>query len=75
MPLIVESLNTREAAAFLGTSKSTLEHWRIHGEGPRFICLGKRAIRYRMDDLKQWLAEQPSYSSVEQMRNPPIGQR
>ena len=49
-------LNTREAAALLGLSPSTLARYRITGEGPWYCKLGG-CVRYRGDDVEAWAAE------------------
>jgi excisionase family DNA binding protein len=46
---------TPEAGQYLGLAASTLEKLRVYGGGPRFIRLGSRAIRYRKQDLDEWL--------------------
>ena len=51
-------LDTREAAAFLGLSATSLEHWRGLRKGPPFVRVGPRAIRYAQTDLEAWLAGQ-----------------
>ena len=47
-------LSTRQAAAILGLSPRTLEHYRVTGEGPRFRKLGRR-VCYAPSDLTLWL--------------------
>jgi predicted DNA-binding transcriptional regulator AlpA len=47
---------TAEAAKYLALASSTLEKFRIRGAGPKFVRLGSRAIRYRIEDLDLWLA-------------------
>jgi len=49
-------LRTLEAAKILGLRKSTLESWRCRGGGPSFVRLGG-AIRYRQEDLDQFIDE------------------
>jgi predicted DNA-binding transcriptional regulator AlpA len=44
-------LDESEAAATLNVAVQTLRNWRWRGEGPRFVKLGKRAVRYRRGDL------------------------
>lgn len=44
------ALTSVEAAAFLGSTKATLENWRHKGCGPAYIRQG-RSIRYRLADL------------------------
>ena len=47
---------TREAAAYLGLSRRTLEALRIRGGGPVFHAFGRRRL-YRAEDLDAWAAE------------------
>jgi hypothetical protein len=49
-------LDVREAAAWLGLSKSTLDKMRCYGIGPRFIRATSRAIRYDPRDLQDFAA-------------------
>ena len=46
-----ERLNTRQLANRFGLSPITLQQWRAHAEGPRFIKEGPR-IFYRLDDVR-----------------------
>ena len=50
-------LTPTEVAEQLRVSTRTLEFWRHQGRGPAFVRLGKR-VRYRPDDLEQFIAEQ-----------------
>lgn len=47
-------LTTREAAHRLGLAAGTLQNWRIRGQGPAFVRLGK-AIRYDEEDLARFV--------------------
>jgi hypothetical protein len=38
-------------------SKRTLQRWRITGTGPNFVKIG-HAVRYRQQDLEDWVARQ-----------------
>lgn len=49
-------LNVRQAAAWLGLSKSTLDKMRCYGAGPRFIRATSRAVRYDPADLAAFAA-------------------
>jgi predicted DNA-binding transcriptional regulator AlpA len=49
-------LDTSAASRHLGLSKSTMEKLRVYGGGPRFLKLG-RLVRYRIEDLEDWLGE------------------
>ena len=44
-------LDEREVAAALNVALNTLRNWRWKGEGPRFVKIGKRAVRYRRSDV------------------------
>jgi excisionase family DNA binding protein len=50
-----ELLTVEEAAKRLRLSTSTLNKWRVTGEGPAFVKLGRRVL-YRASDLSDWLA-------------------
>ena len=56
--MIVQILNTRDAAQYLGLSQTCLEHWRMLRTGPPFVRVGARSIRYRLEDLEAWLKSQ-----------------
>ena len=47
-------LTEEEAAEFLGYSKRALQNWRHRGDGPPFIRISERAVRYRRRDLIAW---------------------
>ena len=49
-------MDTREAAALLGLSPSTLARYRTTGEGPWYCKLGG-CVRYRGNDVEAWAAE------------------
>ena len=43
-------VNEKEAARVLYISPRTLQRWRLTGEGPRYVKLG-RLVRYGLTDL------------------------
>ena len=49
-------LTTREAARRLGLATGTLQNWRIRGQGPAFVRLGK-AVRYDEGDLARFVEQ------------------
>ncbi|MCT1385882.1 helix-turn-helix domain-containing protein [Brachybacterium sp. p3-SID1565] len=49
-------MHSREVAACLKVSESTLSRWRSAGTGPPFLRLGGIA-RYRLDAVDRWLGE------------------
>jgi hypothetical protein len=49
-------LTRAEAAAYLRRSVPTLEGWSRAGIGPRVVRMGPRGVRYRLHDLRQFVA-------------------
>ena len=47
-------INEDESADFLDLTSRTMQAMRQHGNGPRFIRISARCIRYRRIDLKTW---------------------
>lgn len=47
-----KKLRAPEAAAYLGSTVSTLAKWRMHGTGPRYQKLGGRIVVYDLADLE-----------------------
>ena len=64
MTLQIPPLDTTAASRHLGLSKSTLEKLRVYGGGPRFLKLG-RLVRYRPEDLEEWLSDRLVTSTSE----------
>ncbi len=51
-------LTQTEAATLLDIEQRTLESWRQHRVGPRFIRYSRRCVRNRVEDIQAWLAAQ-----------------
>ena len=51
------TMDTDQAADYLGVSSGTLKRWRQAGIGPRYIRLSYQIVRYRQQDLDNYLAE------------------
>lgn len=49
-------LTPDEAAAFLRSNSRTMERWRVIGDGPAFVKIGRR-VAYRLDDLETWIQQ------------------
>jgi excisionase family DNA binding protein len=49
----------RQVAEKLNVSLGTIRRWRLLEQGPKFIRLGS-LVRYRDDDLAEWLKTRPS---------------
>jgi predicted DNA-binding transcriptional regulator AlpA len=67
-------LNTPQAAAYLHISASALNKWRVYGDGPPFVKMG-RTVRYRRQDLNIWAAKvlRKSTSNGNFKKSPPFG--
>ncbi|MDO3722240.1 helix-turn-helix domain-containing protein [Marinobacter sp. chi1] len=51
-------LTTKEAADYLGVSKAFLERDRWAGARIPFIKIGSRSVRYRLNDLTDYIEKQ-----------------
>lgn len=65
-PLAV--LDTEQTSTYIGVSKTEVAQSRITGRlsglvPPPFIRIGKR-VRYRIQDLDEWLQTQPTYKTL-----------
>ena len=56
-PSLPDLLTLRQLADYLQVPASTIYLWRTQGEGPVGFHVGKR-LRFRRDDVADWLAEQ-----------------
>jgi excisionase family DNA binding protein len=50
-------LTTGDLSEYVGIPVTTLYHWRMRGEGPPAIRVGKH-LRFRRADVEQWLDAQ-----------------
>jgi predicted DNA-binding transcriptional regulator AlpA len=46
---------TPAAANYVGHAPSTLEKWRVTGQGPRFVKIGTRSVGYLEQDLDEFV--------------------
>jgi predicted site-specific integrase-resolvase len=54
--------SVRDTAEALGVSVSTLNKWRVYGDGPTFVRLGRR-IAYRPEHILEYLEKQARQST------------
>lgn len=54
MTLFDDLLDTQTLARKLGVRTNTLEKWRVRGDGPSYLRLGRR-IAYDIRDVEAWL--------------------
>ena len=69
-PPEVKILPPPAAAEYLGLSESMIAKMRCLGGGPAYFKLG-RAVRYRRDDLDEWLSARRVRHSSDAARLPP----
>ena len=55
-------IDTVQLAEYLGNEVNTCEGWRLKGIGPRYIKVG-RLVRYRIENIDQWLESQTRNST------------
>lgn len=51
---MINLMDTKELAAYLGVPVQTLYKWRVRGQGPRAIRLG-RGLHWRVEEVTRWL--------------------
>ncbi len=59
MPANTKLYTEQDVAEQLHISLASLRRWRLEKRGPRFIKVGS-LVRYRPEDLEEWLLEQPT---------------
>ncbi len=49
-------LTVRDVADLLNVSSSAIYHWRLTGDGPPAITIGKNRLRFDPQQLRAWVA-------------------
>ena len=62
-------LNQSQVSKFLGTTEKFLEARRVRGGGPPFVRVG-RLVRYRPDDLENFIVANIRYSTKQESVEP-----
>jgi predicted DNA-binding transcriptional regulator AlpA len=62
-------LREKEVAGILGLSSATLRNWRTRGDGPPFVRLSGRAIRYEPVALREWVTQRRRRSTSDEKNN------
>ena len=55
-PTSTDLLTPSAVAALLRVSAKALERWRGTGDGPRFVRLTRKTIRYQLSDVEAFVA-------------------
>jgi predicted DNA-binding transcriptional regulator AlpA len=58
-------MTTEEAADYLGINKKTLDRMRGRGDGPRFIRITSKIIKYRQADIDDFLTARVRLNTAE----------
>jgi predicted DNA-binding transcriptional regulator AlpA len=67
MPTPIDPLlDDRDLERLTGGKRSTWQKRRLTGDGPPFIRIGGRLVRYRRSEVEAWLAAIPSLRSTSQ---------
>lgn len=61
----IKILTTAEAAVYLRVAPGTIESWRVRKVGPPYLRLNGRTVRYRQDELEEWVQQQGARVVVE----------
>lgn len=49
--------------------RRTVQRWRITGDGPPFVRLGRRRLLYRLSDCERWAAAQTHQHRAAELAN------
>lgn len=61
-------ITTEQLATMLSVPVGRLKKARVTGDdGPPFMKLGKRLVRYRLGDVRDWLATKPVVHSTSEL--------
>jgi len=66
---MLDLLTEDDVAKQLHVSLASLRRWRLVGRGPRFIKVSS-LVRYRPEELDEWLASRPAGGSIDEARGP-----
>ena len=63
-------LDEKQAATLLNVSVKSLQAWRYRGGGPKFVKIGRRLVRYAVDDLEAFVVASKRTSTSDTGRSP-----
>lgn len=52
-----EWITTHELARMCGVAHTTVSRWRSRKQGPRFYPMAEGTVRYKFEDVLEWLAD------------------
>lgn len=69
-----ELLTPTETAEFLKVSADTLRRWRYERNGPRYVRVGRRMVRYTVKDLLAFLSRVDNTAPTKNRQGQQAGQ-
>jgi predicted DNA-binding transcriptional regulator AlpA len=60
-------LNEHAVAKLLDVSVATVRRWRLLRQGPKFIRVGAASVRYRLEDLSDYIERCPAFGGGSSM--------
>ena len=61
-------MSENQAAEVLQVTPRALQAWRTRGGGPAYLRISHRCVRYRPEDLEQWLEDRRFESTAQEDR-------
>lgn len=58
-------MTEKQAADYLKVKVRTVQAWRYRGGGPQYVRGSSKYVRYRKEDVDQWLQERITSSTSE----------
>ena len=50
-------LKEDEAGDLIGVTARCMQAWRCYGGGPAFVKISSKAVRYRVEDVEEWVKQ------------------
>lgn len=54
----LQLLDERQTARLIRVSRGCLRHWRAVGQGPPWLRIGERLVRYNVAALREWVEKE-----------------
>jgi predicted DNA-binding transcriptional regulator AlpA len=60
-PSTIHLMSAKQVAAATGMTERWLQLRRTEGDGPKFIRISPKCVRYRLPDVEQWITERTTH--------------
>lgn len=61
----IRCIDEPQLAECLSIGISTIRQWRTNGGGPPFVKISRRCVRYRIDDVHEWMNKKLRENTLE----------